>query len=179
MKTDKSEFVLLGDFNVNFIDTKVNNDKAKKRKLLKVTNSHHLDQQINTPTRITEKSSTLIVHLLFTYTSHRVIDKGIISSPLSDHCLIFCVMKSGVPKAPGRTIECRSYKHYSKQEFLKDLRDIDWDQVLNKEDIDSAVGCWNKLFTNVADSHAPIRKSRIKGVHSPWMNARLSEAMHQ
>jgi len=178
VKTDKSEFVLLGDFNVNFIDTKVNNDKAKKRKLLKVTNSHHLDQQINTPARITEKSSTLI-DLLFTNTSHRVIDKGVISSPLSDHCLIFCVMKSGVPKAPGRTIEYRSYKHYSKQEFLKDLRDIDWDQALNKEDIDSAVGCWNKLFTNVADSHAPIRKSRIKGVHSPWMNARLSEAMHQ
>lgn len=83
--TDKSEFVLLGDFNVNFIDTKMNNDKAKKRKLLKVTNSHHLDQQINTPTRITEKSSTLI-DLLFTNTSHRVIDKGVISSPLSDHC---------------------------------------------------------------------------------------------
>ena len=112
--------------------------------------SHHLDQQINTPTRITEKSSTLI-DLLFTNNSHRVIDKGVISSPLSDHCLIFCVIKSGVPKARGRTIEYRSYKHYSKQEFLKDLRDTDWDQALNKEDIDSAVGCWNKLFTNVAE----------------------------
>ena len=37
----------------------------------------------------------------------------------------------------------------------------------------------NKLFTHVADSHAPIRKSRIKGIRSPRMNARLSEAMHK
>ena len=51
--------------------------------------------------------------------------------------------------------------------------------ALNKDDIDSAVDDWNKLFTHVADSHAPIRKSRIKGVRSPWMNARLSEAMHK
>ena len=144
----------------------MNNDKAKKRKLLQVTNIYHLDQLISTRTRITERSSTLI-DLLFTNKSHHVIDRGVIPSSLSDHCLIFCVIKSGVPEAPGRTIEYRSYKHYSKQEFLNDLRDIDWDQALNKDDIDFAVDDWNKLFTHVADSHAPIRKSRIKGVRSP------------
>ena len=133
-----------------------------------VTNIYHLDQLISTPARITERSSTLI-DLLYTNTSHHVIDRGVIPSPLSDHCLIFCVIKSGVPKAPGRTIEYRLYEHYSKQEFLSDLRDIDWDHALNKDDIDSAVDVWNKLFTHVADSHAPIRKSRIKGVRSPWM----------
>ena len=78
-----------------------------------------------------------------TNTSHRVIDLGVIPSLLSDHCLIFCV-KSGIPKAPGRTIEFRSYRHCSKQEFLNDLREIDWDQALNKDD--SAVGVWNKLL---------------------------------
>ena len=145
----------------------MNNDKAKKRKLLQVTNIYHLDQLISTRTRITERSSTLI-DLLFTNKSHHVIDRGVIPSSLSDHCLIFCVIKSGVPKAPGRTIEYRSYKHYSKQEFLNDLRDIDWDRALNKDDIDFAVDDWNKLFTHVADSHAPIRKSRIKEVRSPW-----------
>ena len=159
---EKTELVLLGDYNVNFLCSEINNDKAKKRKLLQVTNIYHLDQLISAPTRITERSSTLI-DLLFTNTFHRVIDRGVTPSPLSDHCLIFCVIKSGVPKAPGRTIEYRLYKHYSKQEFLSDLRDIDWDQALKKDDIDSAVDDWNKLFTHVADSHAPIRKSRIKG----------------
>ena len=103
----KAKLILLGDFNINFLCSEMNNDKAKKRKLLQVTNIYHLDQLISTPTRITERSSTLI-DLLFTNTSHRVSDRGVIPSPLSDHCLIFCVIKSGVPKAPGRTIEYRS-----------------------------------------------------------------------
>ena len=56
----KTELILLGDFNINFASSEMNNDKAKKRKLLQVANVHHLDQVINTSTRITETSSTLI-----------------------------------------------------------------------------------------------------------------------
>ena len=34
------ESILLGDFNVNFTDSNLNIDKAMKRKLIQVTNSH-------------------------------------------------------------------------------------------------------------------------------------------
>ena len=44
---DNIEFVLLGDFNVNFTDSNLNIDKAIKRKLIQVTNSHEPDQLIN------------------------------------------------------------------------------------------------------------------------------------
>ena len=44
---DNIEFVLLGDFNVDFTDSNLNIDKAMKRKLIQVTNSHELDQLIN------------------------------------------------------------------------------------------------------------------------------------
>ena len=141
----KTELILLGDFNINFARPEMNNDKAKKRKLLQVTNVHQLDQVINTSTRITETSSTMI-ELLFSNTSHHVIDRGVIPFPLRGHCFISCVIKSGAPKAPGRTIEYRSYKHYSKQEFVNDFIEIDWNQALKKQDIDSAVNDWNNLI---------------------------------
>ena len=70
---DKIELILLGDFNVNFTDSNLNNDKAMKRKLIQVTNSHELDQLINKPTRITERPSTLN-DLLFSNATHRVPD---------------------------------------------------------------------------------------------------------
>ena len=149
-----------------------------KRKLIQVTNSHELDQLINKPTRITERSSTLI-DLLFSNTTHRVTDHGVIHLTISDHSMIFCVVKSGVTKAPGKTIEYRSFKNYSKEDFVNDLKDVDWESVANKEDVDSAVSTWNKLFTNIADRHAPVRKARIHGVRCPWMNSRLSQAMSQ
>ena len=103
------DLILLGDFNVNFTDSNLNNDKAKKRKLIQATNSHEVDQLINKPTRITERSSTLI-GLLFSNAVHRVTDHGVFQLSISDNSMIFCNVKSGVTKAPGKTIEYRSFK---------------------------------------------------------------------
>ena len=44
---DNIELILLGDFNVNFTGSNLNIDKAMKRKLIQVTNSHELDKLIN------------------------------------------------------------------------------------------------------------------------------------
>ena len=40
----KTELILLGDFNINFASSEMNNDKAKKRKLLQVANVHHINE---------------------------------------------------------------------------------------------------------------------------------------
>ena len=47
---DNIELILLSDFNVNFTSSNLNIDKAMKRKLIQVTNSHELDQIINNTT---------------------------------------------------------------------------------------------------------------------------------
>ena len=46
---DNIELILLGDFNVNFTGSNlnINIDKAMKRKLIQVTNSHELNQLIS------------------------------------------------------------------------------------------------------------------------------------
>ena len=44
---DNIELILLGDFNVSFTGSNLNIDKAMKRKLIQITNSHELDQLIN------------------------------------------------------------------------------------------------------------------------------------
>ena len=49
--------------------------------------------------------------------------------------MIFCVVKSGVTKAPGKTVEYRSFKNSSKADFVNDLKNVDWESVVNKEDV--------------------------------------------
>ena len=44
---DNIDLILLGDFNVDFTGSNSNIDKAMKRKLTQVTNSHELEQLIN------------------------------------------------------------------------------------------------------------------------------------
>ena len=62
---------------------------------------------------------------MFSNTMHH----GVIHSSISDHSMIFCVVKSGVTKAPGKTIEYRSFKNYSKEDFVNDLKDVDRESV--------------------------------------------------
>ena len=68
-----------------------------------------------------------------------------------------------LPKGPRKTIQYRSYKHYSKESFLADLRNENWDSIEESEDVNEAASIWSKMFLNVADRHAPVKQTRIKG----------------
>ena len=172
----EAEVILLGDFNVNFLATKNDAFRALKRKLLSLTSMYNLEQLIDKPTRITENSSTLI-DLLFANNNHRIVSSGVLHVNLSDHSLIYCVVKAGVRRAPGRVIEYRSYKTYSKQSFLADPVHVNFDLIDEEQNINVAVSKWDELFTNVADFHAPIKKLRTIGIQTPWLTTDLSNAM--
>ena len=96
---------------------------------------------------------------------------------MSDHSLIYCVLKAGVPKATPRAIEYRSFKGFDENAFIQDLENVSWHIVDDDSNINDAVLTWNKLFTEVADSHAPLKRRRVKGTTAPWMNNKIAEAM--
>lgn len=175
---DNTELILLGDYNIKW-NPKDNAERSEKRKLSNLAYSHGLEQLINEPTRVTESTAT-IIDMIFTNSKHRIVDSGVIHLGLSDHFMIFCVFKAGiVNRSPPKTIEYRSFKSYNKTQFIQDLRQVDWSYVDNEENIDSSVTLWNKLFLNIANMHAPVKRLRVKGTKLPWMTTHLSEAMHE
>ena len=146
--------------------------------LSRLSYTHNLEQLIVRSTRITEESSTTI-DLLFANNNHRIVDSGVLHVHLSDHSLIYCIIKASVPRAPGKTIEYRSYKHYSKELFLSDLKEAHWDLINKEEDVNVAVEMWNEMFTEIADQHAPIKNSRVKAIQTPWLTSDLRNAMQE
>ena len=40
----------------------------------------------------------------------------------------------------------------------------------------NALMTWNKLFSEVADDHAPVKRRRVKGTPLPWMNRKISDS---
>ena len=143
--SDSTQLVLLGDFNVNYLESK----GGEKRKLARVVALHNLEQFITQPTRITTCSSTLL-DLLCCNTSQRAVDRGVIH--LADQSLVYCVLKASVTKAPPRTIKYWSYKS-----FNQDLASVPWHVVENENNIDDAVLTWDKLFSDIADAQAQLR----------------------
>ena len=142
------QIILPGNFHVDFVMTGRASGHSLKRKLTLCANKFDLNQLIETPTRVTEQSSTAI-DLLFVNNKHRVVSSVVFAVHIIDHSLIYCVVKSGVSKGPWRTIEYKSYKHYSKEAFLADLWNVDWDILDEISDIDAAVTSWNKLFMDI------------------------------
>ena len=172
----ETEVIILGDFNADFSAEKNTAAYKAKQKLQRFANLNDFEQLIKTPTRICNQTRTLI-DLVFVNNSHRVVESGVIYSAISDHSIVYCTIKSGVPKAPPKTIEYRSYRTFDKNSFIQDLKSIDWDIIDETQDLDAAVETWNTLFSDVADKHAPIKRSRIKGTKTPWLTAKLKDAM--
>lgn len=116
-----AEIVLLGDFNVDY-QTRRSIDGSHLHTFAR-TNS--LEQIITSPTRITENSESTI-DLIFLNNSSRVTASGVAPLSLSDHSLIFCVIKAGILKSGGghRYIDYRSYKNYDKNLFSEDLEKL-------------------------------------------------------
>ena len=155
------EILLIGDFNVDFLSS----DKAEKpdkRKLRNFAIGNDLDQLITTPTRVTESTKSTR-YLLFVNNSHRIVACGTITSSISDHFVIFCIVKSGVPKASPKLLNYRSYKNYDKNSFLRDLSAVDWDSIVDtSENIDDVVSNWSVKFNMIAEQHAHLKQCGLK-----------------
>ena len=146
------------------------------RLLKNFATSSGLSQVISAPTRITNISQTMI-DLIFVNNEHRIIDSGVIPMSINDHSLVYCTLKTGVRKASPKVIEYRSYKCFNADSFINDIENIHWHVVENETNIDDAVIAWNKLFSDVAHAHAPIKNRCVSGKKTPWMSPKIKEAM--
>ena len=107
----KKEIYILGDFNINMYHNyryivRDNNTISSKFLSHDIKNYHQfctmhgLKQLIQSPTRVTCSTSTLIDHIL-TSAPSRVSQKGVINVGVSDHQLIFCTRKIFKTKTGG------------------------------------------------------------------------------
>ena len=75
--------------------------------------------QIREPTRITEKTKTLI-DVVLGYPSRRFAVCGNLQLGLSDHDLVYAIRKSKTSRPKAREFVYRSMKNFKKSEFLDD-----------------------------------------------------------
>ena len=80
---------------------------------------------INEPTRITDKSSTLI-DLCITNSPANVVNSGVLHLSISDHSLVYMVRKAQYKRNGSRIVEVRSLKNFSRENFLRDLELKQW-----------------------------------------------------
>ena len=131
---DKQDCYLLGDFNINILqndenvfekelsNSKLNSIPFIVTEYLDFTFSYTLKQSISTPTRTTENTTTLSVHVL-TNSPHKIIKCGVVEVNLSDHELIYCTRKTTKLKSNKRNeLNICSMKNYTAEGFVELLK---------------------------------------------------------
>lgn len=61
--------------------------------------------------------------------------------------------------------------------LVDDLDSAPWNVMDSVEDVDSQCNYWKKLFEEIAESHAPTKKARVKRKSLPWINREIRAMM--
>ena len=169
---DASEIILLGDFNIDLLKPQTS--------WLDITSSYNLVQLVNSPTRITASSKTIIDHI---YTTHEqnIRELCVPVFGCSDHlpvCLTWSKRGTKVPKTGHKYCTYRSYSKFNKEQFLFDLSHSNLYNVYNFTDPDKALEYWLHAFNSVYDKHAPFKTQRIKHISKPkWFTKEIQDAI--
>ena len=166
---DKPKVFILGDLNIDLTGNRVKNSNGIKR-YKEFCSLHGLEQLIQEPTRITEKSETLLDHII-SNSAQKVSQHGVLNLGLSDQHMIYCTRKSTKAKSfDHKHIKIRSMKNYNKDLFLKKLKLIKFPKYFDFIDINAAYSHFIQLIVSVIDEIAPLKEIRVRNNTQEWMD---------
>ena len=139
ISAENLEYFLLGDLNIDYLST---NNSPNRNKITEIFDIYGLEQMISEPTRITDKSSTLI-DLCITNSPVNVVISGVLHLSISDHSLVYMVRKAHYKR---NTVEVRSLKNVNRENFLRDLELKQWNNVHCSEDPNEMWATWKSML---------------------------------
>ena len=167
----RCETYLLGDVNINYVDNHVRN----KLKLGTFETKFNLTQLINTPTRMTVLTQTIIDWM---YTdSINITHSGTLNINMSDHLPTFLIRKKIRNKIERHTTRGRSYIRYNRDVFSRLLEQQDWTSFDNTNDIDKM---WREIELNITkslDEICPVQELLVSDSKPEWLNNEIIQVM--
>lgn len=154
--------ILSGDLNINFI----NNISPATLALKNLLRSYGLSMYINSPTRVTEESSTVIDYFCTNLVENKV-NCDIVSTPgLSDHEALLASFsllctKQKIPHRYGRVFSSENFNKFSDSCSL-----VDWECVLTSG---QPLETFHMVLHNTFTKSFPLRSMRAKKPKKNWI----------
>ena len=162
--------LIAGDFN---IDTSMSNRKNVNY-LNDFCHTFDLTNLVNVKTCFKSTLAHTSIDVILTNRPRSFQKTAAITTGLSDcHKMVITSFRSFFSRAPPRDIIYRSYQKFNSQNFLDDLN-----SNLNQAENSSGIVSYEKLtqiFKQTIQTHAPLKKRRIRGNQAPFMTKELSK----
>ena len=165
-----------GDFNIDLLQSDKDNSVSNFIDHLYSMGLHPL---ITRPTRITCQSKTLIDNIFTSdVTSH--IQSGLLINDTSDHLPIFQITDIGISCTNNNSVynKKRIVTDRNIGEIISELVKIEWDEILNSDDINFSYETFVNKLTDIYRKKCPIVTSKVtnKRHYKPWMTNGLKHA---
>ena len=171
IKQESKRAILAGEFNLNLIKYA---QKTGVNQFLEIVLSNNFMPQITLPTRVAQKSGTLLDNILINHFEYKCIF-GNITSFISDHLPQFIIFKNfkenNITKNDNQTV-FRDFKNLNMDAFERYLSAIDWSLATENIDTDLSFKTFLRLFHRVLDKHASLKKTtkrEKKEKIKPWV----------
>lgn len=156
---------IAGDLNINLLAT----DSVAVGHVCSFFESYQLTQIVDTVTRITPFTQTLLDIILVSKTDLVLSCTVMDSHGVSDHCVVMSKLKFVRSRVDPKFITYRDFKNFNNDDFVADLCTVDWDYIYRLSDIDEIVEYFSQNICLLYDRHAPIRTVRVNKKPAPWL----------
>ena len=173
-----------GDFNlgdINWLDSSVNPSAAKAslcKQLLDITNNKFLEQQVHSPTRITEKSSN-ILDLFFTNNSSLISSAEVIPG-ISDHEAVYVEASLRPLTDPPLKRKVNVYKKADQDKMKEGLLKLHSDMSCLRDS--STKTLWAKFrdtLTSLMEQYIPTKTLKEGNRKKPWIDRTVRAAIRK
>lgn len=147
-----NDVFFLGDFDCDLLQP----DKPPKdgQDLSDLMGIFNLVNLIKSPTRMCKTSETLL-DLIFMNNKKRILSSGVVDVQISDHFLVYAVLRASALRSCSRRICFRSLKTFNQDLFLRDLYSTHFHIMDIFDDIDDKLYVFESLYLDILDEHAP------------------------
>ena len=166
--------IIMGDYNIDHL-------KDLPRYWSEALEEFDLTQIITAPTRVTDKTSTLI-DLIYTNKPQNICENRVPVIAISDHYPVCITRNSSRMSDKKKRVEIRyrDFKHFNEGEFLFELTQINFETLMSSRSSNEILEIsYEKLFS-VVEKHAKPKSKRVKSQYKPkWISNEINEARYK
>lgn len=159
-----SSIIVSGDFNINYEDS----NSISTIRLKNLLESHNLQMHVNSPTRVSQHSSTLIDYVCSNFNCNTV-DCSVIDAGLSDHNAVVCKFLRCPQRSVPRYKYGRIFSQANYDRFYQSCAAASWDDVIVSRD---PIQTFHGILSNIFNAVFPQKKIRKK-TKKPWFTRGL------
>ena len=169
IKAEKKIAYLLRDYNINLL----NIDKhAASKDFADAMFSHFFFPVITKPTRVTDKSATLLNNIFYNNCAENSRSlAGILYTDISDHFPVYHIDYSDIVPLTGNLFKKRMYSIANMERFSSTMNEKNWNSVLHSHDAQNAYTAFYNEFSEVYNTRFPVKVlKRGYRTRKPWLS---------